>query len=407
MSWIRLPGRAAIEPVSACLVIVAAGFCRENIRLQPWRYIFELALREARYRRVVIVTNADEHQTSDRWEEGIELIATPLLSPRYRKPLSQLVRSFAPSELWWSTTPRTIAYRKLLRQLDCTVIAMLTGPLYTWGELWCASRGGVPFSELKSHWLQSLVPRRLFARFLSGHWFQSVYVQSEANRQRLIESGLSARKIIKVPVGIDESDRKVIPYARVSGARDRLGFDHDCVVFGYFGALRPIRGYSALMKAIPIASGRDAKVRLAIFARGADESGCNAIREQAKDLAIGDRVTVVGGWLSREDVWANIEACDAVVLPFVIVESDVPIAILEALARGRPVIASPVDGIPELIEGRGLIVNPLDTHALAMAMVRLSRDDALLHRLGNAAREFMATYPTWNEVSDKLIARSE
>ena len=114
----------------------------------------------------------------------------------------------------------------------------------------------------------------------------------------------------------------------------------------------------------------------------------------------------MGGWLSREDVWANMQACDAVVLPFVIVESDVPIAILEALARGRPVIASPVDGIPELVDGRGLIVDPLDADALALAMVRLSQDGALLRRLGSAAREFMATYPTWDEISDNLLAES-
>lgn len=389
--------------MSACLVIVAAGFCRENIRLQPWRYLFELAVRAAQQRRVVIVSNADTQQSPEHWDEGIELVATPLLSPLTCTPLLELVQSFSPSEVWWSTTSRTLAYRKLLRQLDCLVVAILTGPLYTWRELWRASRAGVPFTELKSHWLQRLVPRRLFIRLLGSEWFHSVYVQSEANRQRLIEGGLSAGKIVKVPVGIDASDREMVPDEQVSSAREQLGFNDESVVFGYFGALRPVRGYAALMKALPLAARQDPNIRLAIFARGADEAECNAIREQATSLGVADRINVVGGWLSREEVWANMQACDAVALPFVIVESDVPIAILEALARGCPVIASPVDGIPELVDGRGLIVDPLDTDALALAMVRLSQDDVLLQRLGNAARKFMATYPTWNEISDKLL----
>ena len=392
--------------MSTCLVIVAAGFCRENIRLQPWRYLFELAVREARHRRVIIVSNADDQPSHEYWDEGIELVRTPLLSPRSCQPLLALVQSFSPSRVWWSVTSRSIVYRKLLRQLDCPVVAMLTGPLYTWGELWRASRAGVPFPELKSHWLQRLVPRRLFIRMLGESWVHSVYVQSEANRQRLIESGLAAEKIVKVPVGIDESDRERVPEARVTSARERLGFDDDCVVFGYFGALRPVRGYAALMKAFPVAAGQEPNVRLAIFARGADESGCKAIREQAENLGVADRVSVVGGWLSREDVWASMQACDAIVLPFVIVESDVPIAILEALARGRPVIASPVDGLPELVDGRGLIVDPLDRDALALAMVRLGRDEALLRRLGSAAREFMATYPTWDDVAAGLLAEA-
>lgn len=392
--------------MSTCLVIVATGFCRENIRLQPWRYLFELAVHAARKGRVVIVSNTNAQQSPECWDEGIELVTTPLLRPRSWKPLLQLMKSFAPSEVWWSTTSRTLAYKKLLRQLNCPVVAMLTGPLYSWGELWRASCAGIPFSDLKSHWLQRLVPRRLFIRLLGSKCFRTVYVQSEANRQRLIEGGLPGRKIVKIPVGIDAKDREMVPDERVASVREQLGFDLNSVVFGYFGALRPVRGYAALMKAFPIAVSQDPNVCLAIFARGASEADCDAIRKHATNLGLDDRIRVVGGWLSREDVWANMQACDAVALPFVIVESDVPIAILEALARGRPVISSPVDGIPELVDGRGLIVDPLDANALATSMVRLSQDGDLLRQLSSAAQNFMTTYPTWDEISDKLLAES-
>jgi len=313
-----------------------------------------------------------------------------------------LLQSLAPTEVWWSTTSRTIVYRSLLRQLSCPVVAMLTGPLYEWGELWRASSAGVPFAELKSHWLQRFVPRRLFISLLQENIFCAVYVQSESNRQRLIQGGLSECKIAKVPVGIDESDRTTMPHTQALVAREQLGIPSDSILFGYFGALRPVRGYAALMKAFPKAASQASNIHLAIFARGADEARCNAIREQTRAIGIADRITVVGGWLSREDVLANMQACDAIVLPFVIVESDVPIAILEALARGRPVITSPVDGIPELVEGRGLIVDPLDNEALALAMVRLGQDGALLRRLSDAAGKFMETYPAWDTVSEKM-----
>lgn len=130
------------------------------------------------------------------------------------------------------------------------------------------------------------------------------------------------------------------------------------------------------------------------------------MRAYSNRLGIGDRVKVVGGWLNHEQVWASIEACDVVTLPFVVVPSDVPIAILEALARGKPVIGSDVDGIPELVSGRGAVVDPLDKNAMANAMLAFAESTPYLKQMGDAARSFMANYPDWNRVGE-LASASE
>jgi glycosyltransferase involved in cell wall biosynthesis len=67
----------------------------------------------------------------------------------------------------------------------------------------------------------------------------------------------------------------------------------------------------------------------------------------------------------------------------------VPVALMEAMARGVAVVSTPVGGIPELIEdGRtGLLVPPEDPSALCAALARLAAEPALRRRLGSAARE--------------------
>jgi glycosyltransferase involved in cell wall biosynthesis len=64
-----------------------------------------------------------------------------------------------------------------------------------------------------------------------------------------------------------------------------------------------------------------------------------------------------------------------------------PNCIVEAMAHGKPIIASAVGGVPDMIgAGAGVLVPPGDARALADAMLRLSQDHALLQSMGLAAR---------------------
>ncbi len=86
----------------------------------------------------------------------------------------------------------------------------------------------------------------------------------------------------------------------------------------------------------------------------------------------------------RSDVPDLLEACDVFVLPSR--REGLGVAALEAMARGRPVVASAVGGLAETVvtEQTGLLVAPGDAAALAAALERLLADPALARRLGAA-----------------------
>jgi glycosyltransferase involved in cell wall biosynthesis len=73
------------------------------------------------------------------------------------------------------------------------------------------------------------------------------------------------------------------------------------------------------------------------------------------------------------------------------------------MARGRPVIGSAVDGIPELITGRGLVVDPLNIQKFSQAVLSLVNDQAKCRCLGKNALEFMNLYPDWDDVGTQAI----
>jgi glycosyltransferase involved in cell wall biosynthesis len=95
---------------------------------------------------------------------------------------------------------------------------------------------------------------------------------------------------------------------------------------------------------------------------------------------------------SRPDVFALMRLADAVVLPSR--HEGHPLALLEAMALGRPAIATAVGGVPEIIEHErtGLVVARDDAEALANAIERLRSDPALRLRMGVAAAEVIRTH---------------
>ncbi|MFP3941976.1 MAG: glycosyltransferase, partial [Thermoanaerobaculia bacterium] len=101
------------------------------------------------------------------------------------------------------------------------------------------------------------------------------------------------------------------------------------------------------------------------------------------------------GVVPEEEVARRLEEADLFVLPSVVAPDGqmegIPVALMEALAAGVPVVASDLSGVPELVEdGRtGLLVPPGDAAALATAVERLVRDPELAARLAAAGREWV------------------
>ncbi|MHB9144095.1 MAG: glycosyltransferase family 4 protein [Symbiobacteriia bacterium] len=109
-----------------------------------------------------------------------------------------------------------------------------------------------------------------------------------------------------------------------------------------------------------------------------------SLERQARELGLGDRLVFLG---ARGDVPALLTVSDIVVLPSLI-EGGAPYAVQEAQTAGKPVVASCVGGLPEVIQDgvTGLLVQPRDPRMLAQALERLLTDQSLRHALGSQAQ---------------------
>ncbi len=114
-----------------------------------------------------------------------------------------------------------------------------------------------------------------------------------------------------------------------------------------------------------------------------------ALRDHVDRAGVRDRVEILG-FIGPEDRQRELRRATAFALPSF--NEGLPMSILEAMAASRPVVSTPVGGIPEVVRDgqEGLLVPPGDVEALTVALRRLIADPALCGRLGAQGRATVA-----------------
>lgn len=154
-------------------------------------------------------------------------------------------------------------------------------------------------------------------------------------------------------------------------------------------AMKPYKGLSFLIETCRLLVAEGADFTLDIIGSGPLRA---RIQEQISAANLSDHVRLLGP-MPQDKVAAALHACDLFVLPSVVASDGqmegIPVALMEAMAACKPVIASSISGIPELVEDykNGLLVDPANPRQLAEAIRTLLVDPELRKRLGHAARE--------------------
>jgi glycosyltransferase involved in cell wall biosynthesis len=193
------------------------------------------------------------------------------------------------------------------------------------------------------------------------------------------------RKLVTIPNGIDARPFAGTP--DIAQLRRRLGLRLDQPVIGLAARITAQKGVDVLVRAIPALRAAHPDLSVVVAGEGPD---IPALEQLAESLHVRDAVRFVG---PRLDFVELLPALDAYVMPSR--WEGLPMALLEAMAARRAIVATAVGGIPTAVaDGRSaLLVPPEDPARLADALARVLRDRSLAAALGAAARErFDAAY---------------
>jgi glycosyltransferase involved in cell wall biosynthesis len=204
-----------------------------------------------------------------------------------------------------------------------------------------------------------------------------------------------------VPYGINSAEFQPNPQARAAVHAD-LGLPDDVPLVLALGRLVYKKGFHVLLDAWPHVLAHHPRAVLVLVGYGDLRE---SLEQQAARLGIAQQVRFTGQ-LERQRAATYLAAADVFALPIVRDQGTdgLPNTLLEAMGTARPVVASRVAGVPDVLTDgeHGLTVPERDPFALAAAIVRLLDDPALAERLGAAARQRIEQELTWKHTAARF-----
>lgn len=199
-------------------------------------------------------------------------------------------------------------------------------------------------------------------------------------RDDLVRLGVApANKFAVIRLGVELGDR-VGQTGRRDETRRLLGVPTDAFVVGWVGRMTGVKRAGDVLQAFQGVRTQGVDAYLCLVGDGPDRAD---LEQRAHELGIVKRCLFVG---YQADVAAFYEAMDALVLPSA--NEGTPVSVIEALAAGRPAVATRVGGVPDVIRAGvdGILVEPGDTTALADALGALARDPERRASMGAEGR---------------------
>jgi glycosyltransferase involved in cell wall biosynthesis len=219
--------------------------------------------------------------------------------------------------------------------------------------------------------------RRLIDRHLIARLSDAFIAVSREDRRRMIEvEGIGPQDVRFIPNGI--------PDPPAPGARDvrgELGIGAGNPVIGTVGFLVPLKALDVLVRAAALLAPQFPRLRVLVAGDGEEKARLEALVDE---LALKETVLLLG---HRPDVPDLLASFDVAVCCSDSEGS--PLSVLEYMEAGKPVVATRVGGIPDLIDDgvHGLLVERQDPVGLADALAALLRDPERASRIGERARE--------------------
>jgi glycosyltransferase involved in cell wall biosynthesis len=203
---------------------------------------------------------------------------------------------------------------------------------------------------------------------------------SERVRRELLDLGIgTAERFDVLPLGLD-LDGLLVCDRRRGALRTELGVPDDAMLAGIVARLVPIKAHEVFLEAAAGVARARPDARFVIVGDGERRLELEAL---AARLGLQDRTYFLGWRRDLDRIYADLD-----VVALCSWNEGSPVSLIEAMAAGRPVVATRVGGVPDVVDDgvHGHLVDAGDGAGLAMAIVSLLRDPHRRHAMGQAGR---------------------
>jgi glycosyltransferase involved in cell wall biosynthesis len=368
---------------SVCLI--TSGLEAGHLRLQPWRYLHQVARQLAGHGHPVnVISDGYPRLPGHQLLGGVSVYRRRSVSNPWWRPdknLQKTIQRLNPEVVLWHVGLTSFLYQRLACPGAVPIVGIFTSPLYDFRQLyrlgWRKLGAGRDLSAV--HLLGSLAPRPLL-RWLAkkNRQLKCLVVQTRTTQAQIVNLALWPGPVEVIPPAVDGIWRNFNPNGQTM-TRARLGYAPGQKIVVYYGPPASLRGLPTLIHAFEKARLRQPALELLILCRlPADKpaAGQAVLNQLLATSPAREYIKLVSGHLPAARLVGYVATADVVALPFEIVPSDAPLSPLEAIALGKPLVTTDVACLPELLgHNLGYITRPADPAALADSLLKAIRED--------------------------------
>jgi glycosyltransferase involved in cell wall biosynthesis len=276
----------------------------------------------------------------------------------------------------------------------------------SWREI-SSRHHGFLFNEI----LNSIFPRFIIRITANSSTVKSIVVPSSYIEKWLLRIGVLPHKLVVIQSAVDEYyriDRSSSGTLNKDSPKTKKDF-----VVTYMGSPCTLRGSDVVVQSIRgVLDRRRLALRCFLLSRGSSGNDHDHLRSEEKyleklidRLRLSNNVQIVSGLLTREELVRFIQLSDAIVLPFKLLQSEVPLSVLEVMSLGKVIVTTRIRTLEQIVgKDRGVLIESSDPQQLAEAILQIANGKIDSRKIKANAKEYASSIPSWVDVTERTIS---
>lgn len=391
------------------IALYIADLTPDNKHLMPWRTVLEVLTELKRSgHKILLLSGRDGIVKTENVQlyGEIEVIETP-------KPFSKTQRTFISKclkqhqmDVFYFPIAFARDYRPLIdieKLSNCHLVWYVPGGWFSPKQILKAIRH-IGIKKALPYLFQAFMPKRFFVKIISSVGERAIVTMSDFTGEQLRRCGYTAELIFPAFPGKAPVKKPLERPAHYPTVANQI---KDTKYFLFFGPPNPIRGVNQIIEAFSALARQKHDIKLICLFRGDTNVESSKIRQKIESASLDDQIICFWSSMNGADLDLFLKNCFAVLKPFLIVPSEIPLAVLETAGYGKPVIGTGPDGTGAFIDKFGITVPHANAHALANAMLKLLNDPELYEQKCNKAKQLYQQHPDWYTVSKIWLQAGE
>lgn len=383
------------------ILVVTHDLTERNAHLMPWRTVCEVVSRARKKGYEARLLSLGRQR--DRLD-GHGIPSGTISIPKDREGLEQemgaVLEDWQCEVIVWPLVWREPYWRvQAISRLGVPLVGYLPGGVYRLADTLYAAkrigiRGAIPYIA-EALWAKG---RQL------SRWKQLGFVQliamTEFTADAARKGSWTRDEVKSIPPGRESSEESL---QKAALPADFLEWRNERPYYLFAGPPSGIRGVYELLEAFEQVADKNENACLVCLFRSDAPLESERLGRVINGMKCRGRIHVVWESVERALFDAYISACHSVVLPFVTVPSEIPLAIIESMRYGKPVITTMTGGTGDYVKKSGVAVALGDIDGLAASMLRLLSDSAYYGDRCAATSSCYRRHPSWDEMVDEWL----